>query len=46
MLRTKSEIIARYTDFSKAFDKVPHLKPLKKLSQIDVGGCIFEVISD
>ena len=31
---------------SKRFDKVPHLELLKKLSQIGVGGCILELISD
>ena len=43
---SSSEIIAHYTDFLKAFHKVPHLELLKKLSQIGVGHCILEVISD
>ena len=43
---SSSEIISFYSDFSKAFDKVPHLELLKKLSEIGVGGCILEVISD
>ena len=43
---SSSEIIALYTDFLKAFHKVPHLELLEKLSQIGVGDCILEVISD
>ena len=43
---SSSGIIAFYTSFSKAFDKVRHLELLKRLSQIGVEGCNLEVISD
>ena len=39
-------IFAFYPDFSKAFDRVPHLDFLKKLSKIGHGGCNFEMTSD
>ena len=32
----QSEIIAFYTDFSKAFDKVPHYELIQKLEVEDV----------
>ena len=41
-----SDIVAFYTDFSKAFDKVPHLELLKKVAKIGVGGCLLEVLVD
>ena len=41
-----NEIIAFYADFSKAFDKIPHKLLLRKLSDIGVGGCLFEIIYD
>ena len=34
---SSSDIIAFYTDFSKAVDRVPHLELLKKLSQSALG---------
>ena len=43
---SSSETIAFYTNFSKAFDKVPHLERLKKLSPTTVGGCVLDVIFD
>ena len=39
-----SEIVAFYTDFSNAFDKVPHFELLCKVAEIGVGGCILEVL--
>lgn len=35
-----------YIDFSKAFDKVPHNRPLYKLSNIGVGGSLLLWIKD
>ena len=35
-----------YSDFSKAFGKVPHKELLIKVGQIVVGGCFFEVFVD
>ena len=42
----QSEIIAFYTDFSKAFDKVPHYELVQKLIDIGVGGCLLEILID
>ena len=42
----ENHVIAFYTDFSKAFDKVPHSELLQKTSIIGVGGCFLEIISD
>ena len=39
-------MIAFYTDFSKAFDKVLHYELLQKTSNFGVGGCFLEIISD
>ena len=36
----QSETIAFYTDFSKAFDKVPHYELIRKFIDIGVGGCL------
>ena len=41
----KNHVTAFYTDFSKAFDKVPHYELLKKMSNIGVGGCFLEIIA-
>ena len=40
----QSEIIAFYTDFSKAFDKVPHYELIQKLIDIGDGGCLLEIL--
>ena len=37
------EIIPLYTDFLKAFDKVPHSEFLKKIAKMGVGGCLLQV---
>ena len=42
----QSEIIAFYTDFSKAFDKVQHYQLIQKLIDIGVGGCLLEILID
>ena len=39
-----SEFVAFYTDFSKAFDKVPHYELIQKVAQIVVGGCLLEIL--
>ena len=38
---TSDNIVTFYSDFSKAFDKVPD-----KVGQIDVGGCFLEILVD
>ena len=42
----QSENIAFYTDFSKAFDKVPHNELIQKLIDIGVRGCLIEILID
>ena len=42
----ENHVIEFYTDFSKAFDKVPLYELLQKTSNIGVGGCFLEIISD
>ena len=39
-----SEIVVFYTDFSKAFDKVPHYELIQNVAQIGVNGCLVEVL--
>ena len=43
---SSTEIVAFYTDFSKAFDKVPHFELVQKVANIGVGGCLLEIIID
>ena len=43
---TSDNIVTFYSDFSKAFDKVPHKELLIKVGQIVVGGCFLEVLVD
>ena len=42
----ENHVMAFYTDFSKAFDKVPHYELLKKISNNAVGGCFIEIIAN
>ena len=39
-------IVTFYSDFSKAFDKIPHKELLIKVRQICVRGCFLEVLVD
>ena len=41
-----SEVVAFYTDFSKAFDKVSHYLPLCKVASLGVNGCLLELLHD
>ena len=42
----ENHVIAFFTDFSEAFDKIPHYELLQKMSNIGVGRCFLEIISD
>ena len=39
-------VVAFYTNFAKAFDRVPHYELLKKVSAIGVGGCFLNIFCD
>ena len=39
-----SKIVAFYTDFSEAFDKVPHYELIQKVAQIRAGGFLLEIL--
>ena len=39
-------VVAFYTDFAKAFDRVPHHELLKKVSAIGVGVCFLDILCD
>ena len=43
---TSDNIVTFYSDFCKAFDKLPHKELLVKVGQIGVGGCFLEVLVD
>ena len=43
---TSDNIVSFHSDFSKAFDKVPHKELFIKVGQIGVGGCFLEVFVD
>ena len=40
------EIMAFYSDFCKAFDRVPHFELLKKVAEMVVRGCFLELLYD
>ena len=40
----QSEVVVFYTDFAKAFDRVPHYELLLKAGQIGIGGYLLEVL--
>ena len=39
-------VVAFYTNFAKAFDRVPHYELLKKVGAIGVGGCFLDILCD
>ena len=39
-------VVAFFTDFAKAFERVPHYELLKKVSEIAVGGCFLDILCD
>ena len=41
-----SDVVAFYTDFSKAFDKVSHYLLLCKVACLGVNGCLLELLHD
>ena len=41
-----NSVYSLYTDFSKAFDKVPHAELLIKVRRIGGGGCVFSLLKD
>ena len=41
-----NSVYSLYTDFSKAFDKVPHAELLMKLRRIGMGGCVLSLLKD
>ena len=38
--------VAFCTNFSKAFNRVPHFEIIKKIAGIGIGGCMLENLSD
>ena len=42
----RSDVVALYTDFSKAFDKVCHYFLLCKVANLGVKGCLLELLRD
>ena len=40
------QIVALYTDFSKASDKVPYFGLMKKVADIGIGGCLLELLAN
>ena len=41
-----NEVLSLYTDFLKAFKKVPHNEVFQKVNKNGVGGCILDVLFD
>ena len=42
----QSDVVAFYTDFSKAFEKVSHYLLLCKVASLSVNGCLLELLHD
>ena len=42
----RASLISFYSDFSKAFDTVPHPEFLVKIGEIGIGGCLFDLLKD
>ena len=42
----EDNVVAFYSDFSKAFDCVPHRLLLEKCASIGVGGCFLDILHD
>ena len=42
----EDNVVAFYSEFSKAFDRVPHRLQLEKCASIGVGGCFLEILHD
>ena len=41
-----NSVYSLYTDFSNAFDKIPHAELLIKVRRIGVGGCVLSLLKD
>ena len=41
-----AQVIAFYSDFSKASDTVPHKLLISELCDISVGGCFLDILYD
>ena len=44
--KANDEIFTFYTNFSKAFDKVPQRELLNKIVNMGIGGCLLKVLDD
>ena len=41
-----ANVLSSLSDFSKAFDTVPHLELLVKFGEYGIGGCLFDLLKD